>query len=68
MKFVLLHDAPNSPWAWELRADATDELLARSSQTYVSRTAAVASINAVQQSVPAALAYDEAGLILIPRG
>jgi hypothetical protein len=68
MRFMLVHDSPNSPWEWELRSDATDALVARSSQAYVDRIAAVASINAVQQHVPEALAYDEAGLILIPRG
>ena len=68
MKFVLANDAPGAQWVWELRSRATDALYARSSQRYVDRSAAVASIEAVQQIVPAALTYDEAGLLLVPRG
>jgi uncharacterized protein YegP (UPF0339 family) len=68
MKFVLSKDSPGAPWAWELRSRATDALYARSTQRYPDRSAAVASIKAVQQKLPDAMAYDEAGLLLVPRG
>jgi hypothetical protein len=68
MKFVLLHPAPSARWGWELRSRATDALYARSNQFFVDRADAVASIEAVQRNVPTAVAYDEAGLMLVPRG
>ena len=68
MKFVLLNDGLGAQWDWELRSRATDALYARSSQPYVDRSAAVASIEAIQQKMPATMAYDEAGLLLVPRG
>jgi len=68
MKFVLLNEAPGAQWVWELRSRATDALYARSSQRYVDRPAAIASIEAFKQEMPAAMAYDESGLLLVPRG
>ena len=68
MKFVLLHSALYAKWGWELRSRANDTVYARSTQWYIDRDDALASIEDVQRSVPAAIAYDEAGLILIPRG
>ena len=67
MKFVLLNDAPSAQWDWELRSRATDESVARSGQCFLNRSAAVASIEAVQQHLPSAAAYDEAGRLLVPR-
>lgn len=65
MKFVLLHPAQDAQWGWELRSRVTDALYAQSSASYVDRAGAVASIEAVQRNVPAAVAYDEAGLMLV---
>ena len=67
MKFVLFHPAASARWGWELRSRATDAVYARSNQCFIERADAVASVEAVQRDVPTADAYDEAGLMLVPR-
>ena len=68
MKFMLLNDAPSAQWEWELRSRATDALYARSTQRYVDRAAAMASIEDLRRNAPAAVTYDESGMLLVPRG
>ena len=60
MNFILMN-APDAQWVWELRSRDSNALFARSSQSYLHRAEALASIEKVQRHAPAALAYDEAG-------
>jgi len=67
MRFVFFHPAASARWGWELRSRATDAVYARSNQCFIERADSVASIKAVQRDVLTADAYDEAGLMLVPR-